>query len=495
MAFVATEHLTGISAPQCGPGNNDCNSTPVLTLLPRQHYQPDLPSPHALCIRMTLAADRRQTQTAFELNIDIRAVIRALFRTATSQPLSLLPPIVIRFPSFAFEDAWIFALCVAAVRSGASFVHCAPAASASAAPAAATAAAQVVCPDGTRVGHAECCPFVPLAQDLQKNLFENECGEDAHEVFRLTFHDAITISQKSPSAGGGADGSFLLFPDQEPNFPGNEGTDDSVQALLPFLQRHNVTAGDLIQFAGAVAIGNCPGAPRLEFLAGRPNAKRLPARNLIPLPSDSVDRILSRFADAGNFSPFEVVSLLASHSIARADHVDPKIQAAPFDSTPFTFDTQVYLEVLLHGTGFPGSKNNSGEVKSPLPLGNLAINGGKGNDTGEMRLQSDFAISRDPRTACFWQGFVNQQTFMANSFKAAMSKLAVLGNDRAKLVDCSDVVPKPVTTRVKPASFPATKSSKDLELVCASPFPSLSIDAGPRETLIPHCPDGSQNCP
>jgi cytochrome c peroxidase len=118
-------------------------------------------------------------------------------------------------------------------------------------------------------------------------------------------------------------------------------------------------------------------------------------------PSDSVTAILERFADGGNFSPFEVVSLLASHTVARADKVDETIDAAPFDSTPFTFDTQVFLEVLLKGTGFPGSGNNSGEVMSPLPRSS-------GNDTGEMRLQSDFAIARDARTACFWQGFVSE---------------------------------------------------------------------------------------
>jgi cytochrome c peroxidase len=76
----------------------------------------------------------------------------------------------------------------------------------------------------------------------------------------------------------------------------------------------------------------------------------------------------------------------------------------PFDSTPFTFDTQFFLEVLLKGTGFPGSSNNVGEVMSPLPLTS-------GNDTGEMRLQSDFALARDIRTACFWQGFVGEFNF------------------------------------------------------------------------------------
>lgn len=71
-------------------------------------------------------------------------------------------------------------------------------------------------------------------------------------------------------------------------------------------------------------------------MAGRPNTTIPAADGLIPEPQDSVTSILERFEDAGGFTPFEVVSLLASHSIARADKVDLSIDAAPFDSvSPF----------------------------------------------------------------------------------------------------------------------------------------------------------------
>jgi len=209
---------------------------------------------------------------------------------------------------------------------------------------------------------------------------------------------------------------------------------------------------------------------------------------LVPEPQNNVTQILDRFADAGNFTPFEVISLLASHSVARADKVDMSIDAAPFDSTPFTFDTQIFLEVLLKGKGFPGTGNNTGEVESPLPLTS-------GNDTGELRLQSDFALARDERTACFWQGFVNQQEFMASSFQSAFQKMAVLGSNPNDLIDCSDVIPTPKPAVNKPASFPATTGPEDLQLTCTTAkFPTLSVDHGSQETLIPHCSDGSQSC-
>ncbi|KAF8513069.1 manganese peroxidase [Gautieria morchelliformis] len=337
----------------------------------------------------------------------------------------------------------------------------------------------VQCPDGNVASNAACCPFFALREDLQNNAFSRQCGEETHETVRLSFHDAIAFSPALQAqglpAGGGADGSMLLFPTRGPPYP--------------FLNNHtDVTAGDLIQFAAAVAIGNCPGAPKLEFLAGRPNATAPAPDGLIPEPQDSVDSIFARMLDGGNFQPDEVVALLASHSIARADHVDPTINAAPFDSTPFTFDTQVFLEVLLKGVGFPGTANNTGEVESPLPEGS-------GVNVGELRLQSDFSIARDPRTACTWQGFINEQDKMTSAFQTAMAKLAVIGQDPSQLIDCSEVILAPAPASGQPATFPATKTQSDVEVACsASPFPSLSTDPGATETIIPHCPNGETTC-
>ena len=108
--------------------------------------------------------------------------------------------------------------------------------------------------------------------------------------------------------------------------------------------------------------------------------------------SDDIGKILARMADAG-FSSDEVVALLASHSVAAADHVDPTIPGTPFDSTPFTFDTQFFVETQLRGTRFPGTGGNQGAVESAL--------------AGEIRLQSDHNFARDSRTACTFQGFVS----------------------------------------------------------------------------------------
>ena len=56
-------------------------------------------------------------------------------------------------------------------------------------------------------------------------------------------------------------------------------------------------------------LGFVKGAPRLEFLAGRPNATAPAIEGLVPEPQDSVNQILDRFADA--------VGLIYSSSIRR----------------------------------------------------------------------------------------------------------------------------------------------------------------------------------
>lgn len=79
-----------------------------------------------------------------------------------------------------------------------------------------------------------------------------------------------------------------------------------------------------IQFAGAVGVSNCAGGPRIQFLAGRTNVTQASPDLLVPEPSDPVNKIFNRFADAG-FSIDEVVDLLISHTVAAQDHVDGSI--------------------------------------------------------------------------------------------------------------------------------------------------------------------------
>ncbi|KAF8184670.1 manganese peroxidase 1 [Pholiota molesta] len=327
---------------------------------------------------------------------------------------------------------------------------------------------RVTCPTGQTTTNAVCCSLFSAVEFLQTNLFDGgECGEEAHSALRLTFHDAIGFSIHG-GKGGGADGSILAFNSTELQFHANGGIDDIVARQFPVFQQLNLTAGDFVHLAGAVGTSNCPGAPQLQFMFGRPPPVAAAPDLTVPEPTDSVTAILARFADAG-FSPQEAVALLSSHTIAAADVVDPTIPGTPFDSTVGTFDTQVFLEVLLKGTLFPGNGSQAGEVLSPI--------------AGEMRLQSDFVISQDSRTACLWQSMINDQTRMQTQFKAAMAKLQTLG--QKNLVDCSDVVPVPAAF-AGPIKFPPSFSQSDVQVACTTQaFPSLATVAGPAPTVAP----------
>lgn len=150
---------------------------------------------------------------------------------------------------------------------------------------------RVTCPGtgGRTTANAACCAWFPILDDIQENLFDGaECGEEVHESLRLTFHDAIAFSprltRQGKFGGGGADGSIITFSDIETPFHANGGIDEIVEIQKPFVAKWNVTPGDFIQFAGAVGVANCPGAPRLNFFAGRPNPVAPSPDLLIPEP-------------------------------------------------------------------------------------------------------------------------------------------------------------------------------------------------------------------
>ncbi|KAF7377245.1 Peroxidase [Mycena sanguinolenta] len=362
---------------------------------------------------------------------------------------------------------------------------------------------RVVCPDGNTVTNEACCALFPVLEDIQANMFDLDepCGDAAHTALRVAFHDAIGFSNTQPSFGyeiispspdttadhqdsTGADGSIFIFAETELSFGANLGIADAFNLEAPFIAKHNISVADFIQFAGAVSLTECPGTARPTFMFGRVDAKFPAPDGTVPEPFDPVSTILARMADAG-FSPAEVVALLASHSIAGADDVDPTISGVPFDSTPSVFDTQFFVETQLRGTIFPGTGGNQGEVESPMH--------------GEIRLLSDSNLARDSATACLWQANVNNQAHMASSFQAAFAKMQVLGQDVSKMVDCSDVIPVPpvLSASAGRAFLPPGTSMNDIEQACAeTPFPTLPTAPGPQETVaeIPQDPATDGQC-
>ncbi|KAF7354126.1 Peroxidase [Mycena venus] len=293
-------------------------------------------------------------------------------------------------------------------------------------------APRATCSDGHTTSNLACCIWFDVLSDIQ-DLFENACGDDAHDALRLAFHDAIAFSPKLVAqqqfGGGGADGSIIKFSSIELNYSANVGLDSIVNAEKEIADNRGVSYGDMIQFAAAVSVGNCDGGPRLSFMAGRPNATQAAPDGLVPQPFDSVSTILARVGDAG-LSPDEMVELLASHSVGVQEDIDESIPGTPFDLTPTVFDTKFYNDTQLGPQLiFPGDGPHQGEVKSP--------------SLGQFRLQSDVALSRDNRTAPHWLALSLSQQLMASRFAASMAKMALLGQNPGVLYDCSDVIPVP----------------------------------------------------
>ncbi|KAJ7493062.1 versatile peroxidase VPS1 [Mycena galericulata] len=316
------------------------------------------------------------------------------------------------------------------------------------------------CSKGRTASSATCCVWYDVLDDIQANLFEGgTCGDDAHAALRLSFHDAIgyspLLTKQGHFGGGGADGSIIKYSATELGYPANDGLEEIVYDEQKLADKHGVSYGDIIQFAGAVSVRNCAGGPRISFMAGRANAIGAAPPGLVPEAFDSVDKILGRVGDAG-LTPAELVDLLASHSVGNQDTVDPTIPDTPFDTTPGVLDTNFFLETLLRGTVWPGDGANPGEVLSPLK--------------GEFRLQSDWALARDPRTSCHWQSYVSGQSLMSQRFGTAMAKMALLGQNAQSLQDCSEVIPAPTLPVPPAAKLPAGKTLRDLELTCKASF-------------------------
>ena len=113
---------------------------------------------------------------------------------------------------------------------------------------------RVACPDGVNTAtNAACCSLFAIRDDLQANMFNGgECAAEAHEALRMTFHDAVAFSPSAQArgefAGGGADGSIVLFAETETNFHANLGTDEIVALQKPIIARHNISTADLYVF-------------------------------------------------------------------------------------------------------------------------------------------------------------------------------------------------------------------------------------------------------
>jgi hypothetical protein len=173
------------------------------------------------------------------------------------------------------------------------------------------------------------CPAVWTDVAKELRMAFAGCGRDAHGAIRAPFHD------------NGCDGSLILG--DECNRAENAGLSGTCTKLMDWTNKFNVGAADMIQFAAAIAIAECPLGPTVKAWAGRKDSSTSAPLNSVPSSRDSVDKILSAFSAKG-FSADDVVALLGTHSVAVQVNDDPSQAGKSLDSTPSTCDTKFYTE-------------------------------------------------------------------------------------------------------------------------------------------------------
>ena len=84
-----------------------------------------------------------------------------------------------------------------------------------------------------------------------------------------------------------------------------------------------------IQFAAALSLSVCPGAPKVNFSIGRPAPLGPAPEFVIPLPTNTTDELIASFGAIG-FSSDELVALLAAHTAGGANDFSPPVVGYAF---------------------------------------------------------------------------------------------------------------------------------------------------------------------
>ncbi|KAI4932545.1 hypothetical protein J4E85_002943 [Alternaria conjuncta] len=258
------------------------------------------------------------------------------------------------------------------------------------------------------------CPSVwsDVATELQADFAG--CGADAHQALRAPFHDCIN---------NGCDGSLVLT--DECGRSENAGLSAICTKLKDWSDKYQVSAADMIQFAGAQAIAACPLGPRVQALVGRKDSSNAAPVGSVPSSRGTLESILGAFAAKG-FSSDDVVALMGAHSVAVQFHDDPSQAGKGLDSTPFRYDNTFYQETK--------------DRKAPYSL------------------QSDLLMSNSSETATTWSNFAEDANSWSTAFTSAWDRFAVIGSDASKLQDCSSLVPNGfVTTKRQAFNMAFTK--------------------------------------
>ncbi|EJT79714.1 hypothetical protein GGTG_04798 [Gaeumannomyces tritici R3-111a-1] len=272
--------------------------------------------------------------------------------------------------------------------------------------------------DGGRGGGSGKCPEVwgaVKAELNQKFMTGTECNGLARAAIRAIFHDCGSWDQ-SQGLVGGCDGSLItgVTPDVELDRPENRGLQTVAAYLKDAAARHGTSVADMIVFAGNAATVLCPGGPRVKTFIGRKDSTNSAKPGGLPDVFDTAANLVDLFAKKG-YSQAELAALMGAHSTSTQRFVDPSQAGKAQDSTPGQWDVKYYKETIDY-------------AKTGKTPNNVFV------------FPSDAKLATYQDVGKKFEGFVNNQNKWSSAFGNAMEKMALFGNDKNNMVDCTNAL-------------------------------------------------------
>ncbi|KAH8172412.1 peroxidase domain-containing protein [Sarocladium implicatum] len=261
----------------------------------------------------------------------------------------------------------------------------------------------------------KCCIWKHISNEMRTEMVGSagRCTNTARQAVRLGFHDAGAWSKSTK--GGGATGHIILGNECE-NRKENHGLEEVCAQMRIWYNKYKsygISMADLIQWGANVATVLCPLGPRVRSFVGRKDSSTSPT-GLMPAVTDSVDKLLSLFADK-TFTAGQLVALVGAHTSSQQRFVDETRFGDPQDSTPGVWDVLFYSEVT--------------DPNSPERV---------------FKFDSDVRLSKDSRTKGAWGAFSGStgQAPWNAAYSRAYIRMSLLGvTNINQLTECTKALP------------------------------------------------------
>ncbi|KAF2663150.1 heme peroxidase [Microthyrium microscopicum] len=246
------------------------------------------------------------------------------------------------------------------------------------------------------------CPAVwtTISKDLTAMFLSGgQCNDDARASIRAIFHDCFP--------DGGCDGSIAL-PD-ELNRQENSIMAPTINKLSALAKQRNVTVADMIVYASSHAVATCPGGPTTPTFIGRKDATSAAPPNELPQPNVSAEESIGAFQKKG-FSVSDLVALIGAHTASKQFTVDPAKAGEAQDTTPGTWDVTYYSQTVAG--------------KAPFTF------------------QADTNLVNAAQAGPVFKQFASNKPGWDANFASALSRMQLLGGNKASMVDCTSTLPR-----------------------------------------------------